>query len=93
MKSLNDKGLSSRQISDYLNFKGYKTPSGHLFYLKLIWVTLKKYQRRLDRLHSSTKIISVSEKLYLSPFKNILGIEDFDEVHTKNIPIVYSFSE
>ena len=67
MKSLSDKGLNSKQISDYLNFKGYKTPKGHLYYPKLVWVTLKKYQRRLDRLQSSTKIISVSEKLYLRP--------------------------
>ena len=71
MKSLSDKGLNTKQISDYLNFKGYKTPKGHLYYPKLVWVTLKKYQRRLDRLQSSTKIISVSEKLYLRPLKNI----------------------
>ncbi len=76
MKSLSDKGLNSKQISDYLNFKGYKTPKGHRYYPKLVWVTLKKYQRRLDRLQSSTKIISVSEKLYLRPLKNIWGIED-----------------
>ena len=72
MKSLSDKGLNSKQISDYLNFKGYKTPKGHLYYPKLVWVTLKKYQRRLDRLQSSTKIISVSEKLYLRPLKKYL---------------------
>ena len=71
MKSLSDKGLNSKQISDYLNFKGYKTPKGHLYYPKLVWVTLKKYQRRLDRLQSSTKIICVSEKLYLRPLKDI----------------------
>jgi hypothetical protein len=71
MKSLSDKGLNTKQISDYLNFKGYKTPKGHLYYPKLVWVTLKKYQRRLDRLQSSTKIISVSEKLYLRPLKDI----------------------
>ena len=41
MKSLSDKGLNSKQISDYLNFKGYKTPKGHLYYPKLVWVTLK----------------------------------------------------
>lgn len=83
MKSLSDKGLNSKQISDYLNFKGYKTPKGHLYYPKLVWVTLKKYQRRLDRLQSSTKIISVSEKLYLRPLKNIWGIEDFSDFYPK----------
>lgn len=69
MKSLKDRGLNSKQISNYLNFKGYKTPKGHLYYPKLVWVTLKKYQKRLDRLKSSTKIVSVSEKLYLRPIR------------------------
>ena len=65
MKSLSDKGLHSKQISDYLNFKGSKTSKGNLYYLKLVLVTLKTYRRRLERLQSSTKIISVSEKLFI----------------------------
>ena len=71
IKTLSDKGFNSVKISEYLNEQNLKSPKGHPYYPKLIWVTLKKYLRRLDRLKSSTKIISVSETLCVRPIKKL----------------------
>lgn len=49
MKNLYDMGLSVREISEHLNHKGIRTPKGLAYYPKLVWVSLKKYMRRLDR--------------------------------------------
>jgi len=51
IESLSDQGMSTVEISDYLNHYKILTPKGLSYYPKLVWVTLSKYKRRLDRLH------------------------------------------
>ena len=62
IKTLSDKGMSNREISDFLNSTGIKTPKGKDYYPNLIWVTLKKYRKRLER-YSQYKVVRSSEKL------------------------------
>ena len=49
IKSLSDDGMSTVEISDYLNHQNIKTPTGLSYYPKLVWMTLFKYKRRLKR--------------------------------------------
>ena len=70
IKSLSDSGMSNREISDYLNSKALKTPKGNRYYPNLIWGTLKKYNKRLNR-KVNYKIISNSERLVLQTIKYI----------------------
>ena len=70
IKSLSDSGMSNVQISDHLNSKGLKTPKGKDYYPKLIWVTLKKYNNRLER-SRSYKVIRVVERLVVQKLKII----------------------
>lgn len=60
--------MSNREISDFLNSMGIKTPKGKDYYPNLIWVTLKKYRKRLER-KNSYKIIRTGEKLMLQKIK------------------------
>ena len=62
IKSLSDQGKSSVEISDYLNSNNMKSPRGHQYTPKLIWVTLDKYKKRLKRV-DSYKIVHQSEEL------------------------------
>lgn len=48
--SLEEIGLSNRQISDYLNERNIKSPRGGTYTSKLVWVTLKKWRERGTRL-------------------------------------------
>ena len=70
IKSLSDKGMSNREITDYLNSNGYKTPKGNTYYPNLIWGTLKKYKKRLDR-KIDYKVLSNSERLLVQPIQII----------------------
>lgn len=70
MKTLSDEGMSNKEISEFLNSMGIKTPKGKDYYPKLIWVTLKKYRKRLDR-YSAYKVVRSSEELILQPIKFI----------------------
>ena len=62
IKSLSDKGKSSVEISDYLNRSNLKSPRGHQYTPKLVWMTLHKYKKRLKRF-DSYKIVHKSEEL------------------------------
>ena len=65
--NLHIKGLSNREISEYLNNKNLKTfRTNNIYTPKLIWVTLKKYKIRL--LRNKDSIIQIKESLYVSPF-------------------------
>jgi hypothetical protein len=68
IKTLSDEGMSNKEISEFLNSMGIKTPKGKDYYPKLIWVTLKKYRKRLER-NSPYKIIQTNECLMLQPIK------------------------
>ena len=49
MKSLKDNGFSNSEISEFLNVNGIRPPRTEKPYSpKLVWVTLKKYQTRLE---------------------------------------------
>ena len=65
---LSDSGLNSKEISDYLNSKSIRTPTDKSYSSKLVWVSLKKYRKRLDRL-KSFDVVEVSEKLILQQIK------------------------
>ena len=49
IKHLLDSGMSNKEITEYLNRHNIKTPKGLAYYPKLVWVTLSKYKRRLQR--------------------------------------------
>ena len=72
IKSMNDDGMSTKDISDYFNTNNIRSPKGRLYSPKLIWTTLKKYQKRLDRLkdykivHKSEELCVVSSKINLT---------------------------
>ena len=62
IKSLSDQGRSSVEISDYLNSSNLKSPRGHQYTPKLVWMTLDKFKKRLKRF-DSYKIVHKSEEL------------------------------
>ena len=62
IKSLSDQGRSSVEISNYLNSSNLKSPRGHQYTPKLVWMTLDKYNKRLKRF-DSYKIVYKSEEL------------------------------
>jgi len=68
IKSMSDKGMSDKDISEYFNSNNIRSPKGCLYSPKLIWVTLKKYNKRLSRLkdfrivHSEENLCVVSSK-------------------------------
>ena len=64
IKTLSDKGFNSVKISDYLNEQNLKSPKGHPYYPKLIWVTLEKYRKILER-NSPYKIIQTNDQFML----------------------------
>ena len=68
MKSLKDNGFSNSEISEFLNVNGIRPLRTDKPYSpKLVWVTLKKYQNRLDRYDTDT-LIELSETLCMTPF-------------------------
>ena len=68
--SLYKKGLSNKEISEYLNNKNLKTfRTNNIYTPKLIWMTLKKYKIRL--LRNKDNIIQIKECLYVTPLNQI----------------------
>ena len=68
MKSLKDNGFSNSEISEFLNVNGIRPLRTDKPYSpKLVWVTLKKYQTRLDRYNTDT-LVELSETLCVTPF-------------------------
>ena len=64
--SLHKKGLTNKQISEYLNNNNFKTfKTNDIYTPKLIWITLKKYKIRL--LRNKDVIIQIKECLYVTP--------------------------
>ena len=64
--NLHIKGLSNKEISEYLNNKNLKTfRTNNIYTPKLIWMTLKKYKIRLIR--NKDNIIQIKECLYVTP--------------------------
>ncbi len=68
MKSLKDNGFSSSEISEFLNVNGIRPLRTDKPYSpKLVWMSLKKYQNRLDRYDTDT-LVELSETLCVTPF-------------------------
>ena len=68
--NLHIKGLSNKEISEYLNNKNFKTfRTNNIYTPKLIWMTLKKYKIRL--LRNKDNIIQIKECLYVTPLNEI----------------------
>ena len=64
--NLHIKGLSNKEISEYLNNKNLKTfRTNDIYTPKLIWMTLKKYNIRL--LRKNENILQIRESLYVKP--------------------------
>ena len=64
--SLYKKGLSNKEISEYLNNKNLKTfRTNDIYTPKLILMTLKKYNIRL--LRKNENILQIRESLYVKP--------------------------
>ena len=64
--NLHIKGLSNKEISEYLNNKNLKIfRTNDIYTPKLIWITLKKYKIRL--LRNNDNIIQIKECLYVTP--------------------------
>ena len=60
------KGVSNKEISEYLNNKNLKTlRTNEIYTPKLIWMTLKKYRIRL--LRNNYNILQIKECLYMNP--------------------------
>ena len=52
--------MNSVQISDFLNSNNIKTPPNKIYNHKIVWGSIKKYKKRLDR-YNSDRIESVKE--------------------------------
>ena len=50
ISDLHDQGLNSREIADHLNDRGIRSPRGGTYSSKLVWVTLKKFKNRRERM-------------------------------------------
>ena len=59
---LHQKGWSNKEISQHLNDMSVRTPRGGEYYPNLIWATLSKYMKRLDRLRYNTDLIKIEER-------------------------------
>tara|TARA_B100001093_G_scaffold475665_1_gene501406 strand:- start:1901 stop:2269 length:369 start_codon:yes stop_codon:yes gene_type:complete len=69
MKSLSDKGFSTREISDYLNDRNIRTVRTNIQYTpKDVWVGLQKYKIRLSQ-KENYKILYKSEDLCVTSNK------------------------
>ena len=55
-------GLTTAEISDALNIRQIKTPRGLEYTPKIVWVTLKKFNDRLER-EKHLEIVNLSESV------------------------------
>lgn len=49
IEKLHNDGMSDRDISEYLNRQGLKTPRNRYYYPELVFVTRKKNEKRKNR--------------------------------------------
>jgi len=57
-------GWSNLDISNYLNDNNILTPTGKKYYPNLIWSTLHKYKRRLDR-KKNYRVVDIKEEIWV----------------------------
>ena len=92
MKSFKDNGFSNSEISEFLNVNGIRPLRTDKPYSpKLVWMSLKKYQNRLDRYDTDT-LVELSETLCVTPFTKDnnpmmkLKILVWNWFHSTNLP-------
>ena len=56
--------MNSVQISDFLNSNNIKTPHNKTYNYKIVWSSIMKYKRRLNRLNND-KILDVKERMFI----------------------------
>ena len=56
--------MNSVQISNFLNSNNIKTPRNKVFNHKIVWSSIKKCKKRLDRFNND-KIIDVRERIFI----------------------------
>ena len=56
--------MNSVQISDFLNSNNIKTPHNKTYNHKIVWSSIKKCKKRLDRFNND-KIIDVRERIFI----------------------------
>jgi ribosomal protein S18 acetylase RimI-like enzyme len=87
MKKLKDEGYNSKEISEFLNINGIKPlRTDNPYTPKLVWVTLKKYQKRLDRI-GNNPAKDIASRNSDKNGKFLIG--QIDEVLTASIMIDY----
>lgn len=74
LKSMWDDGMSYQEITDHLRTNGYRTPKGLEYAYTNVVMTLKKYVRRLKRIHSED-VVTFEEALCV---QSIRIIPDFN---------------
>jgi len=52
------------EISDFLNSNNIKTPRNKIYNHKIVWSSIKKCKKRLDRFNND-KIIDVRERIFI----------------------------
>ena len=56
--------MNSVQISDFLNSNNIKTPHNKTYNYKIVWSSIMKYKRRLNRFNND-KILDVKERMFI----------------------------
>ena len=56
--------MNSVEISNFLNSNNIKTPKNKTYNHKIVWVSIMKYKRRLNR-YKNDKIIDVKERMII----------------------------
>lgn len=56
--------MNSVQISDFLNSNNIKTPKNKTYNYKIVWGSIMKYKRRLNRFNND-KIIDVKKRVFI----------------------------
>ena len=73
---LHDRGLTTKEISSLLNISGMISPRGGLYTPKLVWVTIKKFKNRLERLTNTTVEVGAAQfylrQLMRKPWKKVV---------------------
>ena len=75
ISDLHDQGLNSREIADHLNDLGIRSPRGGTYSSKLVWVTLKKFKNRQERIKDTTYTVDDIYPVYRKRIRLIFPFE------------------
>ena len=59
--------MNSLGISDFLNSKNIKTPHNKTYNHKIIWISIMKYKRKLNRFYND-KILDIKDQMFIEEF-------------------------